>query len=49
MRELNVESVEVMTHPAFVDEDLIQISSYTDIREKELEILCSLDVPKWVK
>lgn len=39
LKKLNTESVEVMTHPAIVDHDLRKISSYTDIRERELEIL----------
>lgn len=39
---LAVDSVEVMTHPAVVDEDLKRISSYADPREKETDILKSL-------
>lgn len=46
--EIDAESVEVMTHPAIVDNDLRQVSSYIEMREQELEILCSLAVPDWV-
>lgn len=49
IKDLNVESVEVMTHPAVIDNDLRQVSSYLDKREMELEILCSLKVPSWVE
>ncbi|MUK89699.1 chitin disaccharide deacetylase [Ornithinibacillus sp. L9] len=48
LQKLNVKSVEVMTHPAIMDEDLIQVSSYTNKREQELQILCSLNTPDWV-
>ena len=41
-------SVEVMTHPAIIDEDLKKVSSYVEKREEELAILCSLEVPSWV-
>lgn len=46
---LPVESVEVMTHPAYVDSDLQQVSSYTSKRKEELDILCSLKVPDWAE
>ncbi|MDY0410231.1 chitin disaccharide deacetylase [Virgibacillus soli] len=49
LQELSVESVEVMTHPAFVDADLQSVSSYTSKREAELDILCSLEIPDWVE
>lgn len=45
--ELEGNSVEVMCHPGFVDDDLRKNSSYTDLRKKELDILCSLEKPKW--
>lgn len=45
----NVDSIEVMTHPGFVDEDLKQHSSYTAPREKEIEILSNIPIPDWVK
>lgn len=41
-------SVEVMTHPAFVDDDLRTVSSYLDAREEELALLCHLEIPDWV-
>ncbi len=40
-------SIEIMTHPGIMDEDLVSVSSYTKEREKELEILCSLESPGW--
>lgn len=49
IKNLDVKSVEVMTHPAIVDEELRQISSYTDLRTLELEILTNLNVPDWAK
>lgn len=44
LHELAVDTVEVMVHPAFVDEDLRGVSSYVEKREEELRILCGLDV-----
>ncbi|MBD7908221.1 chitin disaccharide deacetylase [Sporosarcina gallistercoris] len=41
-------SVEVMTHPAIVDDDLRTVSSYLDAREEELSLLCHLEIPDWV-
>ncbi|SHK52523.1 chitin disaccharide deacetylase [Paramaledivibacter caminithermalis] len=41
--------IEIMTHPAYVDDDLINISSYSTDREKELEILTSDELKKWLK
>ncbi|WP_053220006.1 chitin disaccharide deacetylase [Virgibacillus senegalensis] len=48
LRSLKAESVEVMTHPAFSDKQLQTISSYSTPRNREREILCSLQVPDWV-
>lgn len=48
LRKLPYTSVEVMTHPAIIDEDLKNISSYVEKREEELAILCGLEVPSWV-
>lgn len=45
--DLKINSLEIMCHPAFVDEDLRRVSSYTNLRKKELEILCSLKMPSW--
>lgn len=49
LQHLDTASVEVMTHPAIVDQDLKEISSYIEKREQELEILCDLEVPSWVE
>lgn len=40
------ETIEVMTHPAYVDETLLKTSSYTYERERELDVLTSLEVPE---
>lgn len=47
LKKYHVNSIEVMTHPAYVDEELNQVSSYIEEREKELDILCHLIVPDW--
>lgn len=47
IKNLNVSSIEIMCHPAYVDQDLRSVSSYTDLRKKELEILCHLKMPSW--
>lgn len=44
-----VEIIEVMTHPAYVDETLLKISSYTYKRERELDVLTSLNVPEAIE
>ena len=49
LQQLDTTSVEVMTHPAVIDEDLKEFSSYIEKREQELEILCGLQVPNWVE
>lgn len=41
--------VEIMAHPAYVDDDLTKISSYNTNRERELEILTNDDLKKWLK
>lgn len=48
IKEIQTESIEIMTHPAYIDDDLREESSYVEMREKELEILCNLEVPDWV-
>lgn len=40
--KLPYDSVEIMVHPAVMDEQLKQLSSYTDDREREKEILKSV-------
>lgn len=42
-------SVEVMTHPAYVDDELRGVSSYVDKRLDELDILTNLTVPDWAE
>lgn len=49
LSQLNAGSVEVMTHPAKVDDTLREVSSYTDKREEELRLLTSLPVPDTVE
>lgn len=49
LKEINAQSVEVMVHPAFVDEELAVVSSYIEKRREELDILCGLEVPEWVE
>ncbi|GEM05389.1 carbohydrate deacetylase [Halolactibacillus miurensis] len=44
-----VETIEVMTHPAYVDETLLKTSSYTYERERELDVLTSLNVPEAIE
>lgn len=48
LAELSAASVEVMTHPAYIDDEIRGISSYLEKREEELEILTNLAVPHWV-
>ncbi|WP_106496102.1 chitin disaccharide deacetylase [Lentibacillus sp. Marseille-P4043] len=48
LRTLNVNTVEVMTHPAYIDDELLQVSSYLDKRKEELGLLCKLATPSWV-
>ncbi|MBR7797290.1 MAG: chitin disaccharide deacetylase [Bacillota bacterium] len=49
IQSLEASSIEIMTHPAMVDNDLLNISSYLDKRQEELKILCSLQAPDWVE
>src|SRR5699024_7177385 len=46
---LDARTVEVMTHPAYIDHELSQVSSYVEKRREELNILTSLQVPEWVE
>ncbi|SEO21028.1 hypothetical protein SAMN04488134_1056 [Amphibacillus marinus] len=48
LKRIKAESVEVMVHPGIVDQALIDISSYTHDREKELAMLCTMEIPDWV-
>lgn len=49
LETLNARTVEVMTHPAYIDHELGQVSSYVEKRKEELDILTSLHVPEWVE
>ncbi len=42
-------TIEIMTHPAYVDEKLKNISSYNVNRAKELEILTSVEIKEWIE
>jgi len=44
LRDVTAGSTELMCHPGRVDEELAAASSYTDLRERELEILTDLSV-----
>lgn len=44
-----VQSVEIMCHPAYLDLTLIQHSSYQEQRMKELEVLTSVSLPTGFK
>lgn len=44
-----VETIEVMAHPAYVDETLLKTSSYTYEREHELNVLTSLKIPEAIQ
>ncbi|SFB27100.1 hypothetical protein SAMN04488072_11288 [Lentibacillus halodurans] len=48
LKGLNAASVEVMTHPAYID-DLQSMSSYLDKREEERKILCEISPPDWAE
>ncbi|MFC5711391.1 chitin disaccharide deacetylase [Thalassorhabdus alkalitolerans] len=43
------EVVEVMVHPGFIDDDLRNISSFLERREKELELLTAIQLPKGMR
>ncbi|MCT4780698.1 MULTISPECIES: chitin disaccharide deacetylase [Exiguobacterium] len=45
LRLLDSNSIEVMVHPAYVDADLRDVSSYTTQREEELALLTKLALP----
>lgn len=48
LEHLQGKTVEVMTHPSYVDDELSQVSSYVEKRKEELEILTNIQVPDWV-
>lgn len=43
------ETVELMTHPAYVDKQLMTLSSYNMERERELEVLTSEEAKSFIK
>ncbi|ALS78427.1 chitin disaccharide deacetylase [Planococcus sp. ANT_H30] len=49
LQQFKGKTVEVMTHPAIVDDPLKAISSYQEKRAEELSILCALKIPEWVE
>ena len=46
---LNSDVVELMCHPAYIDNSLFTLSTYTIGRIKELDILTSQDVENFIK
>lgn len=49
LKNSNGEVVELMVHPAIVDEELKKLSSYSNNRARELEILTSEELKKWIE
>jgi hypothetical protein len=49
LMNFNGETFEFMCHPAFVDEELMGLSSYNSYRGKELFILTNKDLMNWIK
>ncbi|MGL4774263.1 MAG: carbohydrate deacetylase [Clostridium sp.] len=43
------EVVEIMAHPAYVDEDLMNLTAYNSIRDKEREVLTAEKVLNYIK
>lgn len=48
IEEFSGGTIEIMCHPAFVDEELEQISSYSKARKEELSILTSEQLKEWI-
>lgn len=46
---LEKDSLEIMSHPAFVDQYLMTHSSYNVQRTKELEVLCDPRLRRWIR
>lgn len=42
-------TIEIMTHPAFLDDELMKMSNYNNDRERELEILTGNEIKKWLE
>ncbi|MEW9096045.1 MAG: chitin disaccharide deacetylase [Clostridiaceae bacterium] len=49
IKDLNHGTIEIMCHPAFLDEELEQISSYSKNRAEELKILTSEELKQWLR
>lgn len=49
LNSYNEGTLEIMTHPGFMDEGLKSISSYQDFREKELEIFLDEELKEYIK
>ncbi|MEW5761766.1 MAG: ChbG/HpnK family deacetylase [Bacillota bacterium] len=45
---IGARSMELMTHPGKVDEELFKRSGYAVERERELRILCHPELPRWL-
>ncbi|MTI71241.1 MAG: chitin disaccharide deacetylase [Firmicutes bacterium] len=41
-------TLEIMAHPAYVDDDLLNISSYNENRKTELDVLTNKDLLNWL-
>lgn len=42
------DALEIMVHPAIIDEELVRVSSYNKERVRELEILTSDEIKRWI-
>ena len=49
LRYKDADSLEIMCHPAYIDEELMRISSYNNFREKEFDILTSDKIKIYIK
>ena len=49
MKHRNYDTLEIMTHPAYVDERLMLLSSYNLERARELEIITSEELKAFIK
>jgi Uncharacterized protein conserved in bacteria len=49
LADLSEESTEIMCHPAYVDQELMDLSRYSIMRAKELSILCSNRIKEMIR
>lgn len=42
-------TIEIMTHPAIIDKELMNLSSYNEKRLEELKVLTSKEIKRWVQ